>query len=123
MADQRHYPKARKRFGQNFLQDEAVIADIIAAVAPQKDQHLVEIGPGRGALTSSLLEDAGLLDVIELDRDLVPILQNQFKDAPNLHIHQADALEFDFSVLPRDDEKLRVIGNLPYNITTPLLFH
>ncbi|MDX1749163.1 MAG: 16S rRNA (adenine(1518)-N(6)/adenine(1519)-N(6))-dimethyltransferase RsmA [Methylophaga sp.] len=123
MTDQRHYPKARKRFGQNFLQDEAVIADIIAAVAPQKDQHLVEIGPGRGALTASLLEDAGLLDVIELDRDLVPILQYQFKDAPNLHIHQADALEFDFSVLPRDDEKLRVIGNLPYNITTPLLFH
>lgn len=123
MTDQRQYPKARKRFGQNFLHDEAVIADIIAAVAPQKDQHLVEIGPGRGALTASLLEDAGLLDVIELDRDLVPILQNQFKDASNLHIHQADALEFDFSVLPRDDEKLRVIGNLPYNITTPLLFH
>ena len=123
MTDQRQYPKARKRFGQNFLHDEAVIADIIAAVAPQKDQHLVEIGPGRGALTASLLEDAGLLDVIELDRDLVPILQNQFKGAANLHIHQADALEFDFSLLPRDGEKLRVIGNLPYNITTPLLFH
>ncbi|MCB2427358.1 16S rRNA (adenine(1518)-N(6)/adenine(1519)-N(6))-dimethyltransferase RsmA [Methylophaga pinxianii] len=123
MSEQRIYPKARKRFGQNFLHDEAVIADIIAAISPQPDQHLVEIGPGRGALTEWLLEDAGRLDVIELDRDLVPILQNQFNAAPNLYIHQADALEFDFKLLQQKDEKLRVIGNLPYNITTPLLFH
>lgn len=123
MNESRPYPKARKRFGQNFLHDEAVIADIIAAISPQKDQHIVEIGPGRGALTGWLLEDAGRLDVIELDRDLVPILERQFSSATNLYIHQADALEFDFSVLPQQDEKLRVIGNLPYNITTPLLFH
>lgn len=117
------YPKARKRFGQNFLHDEAVIADIIAAISPQNPQHLVEIGPGRGALTQSLVQEVGRLDVIELDRDLVPILQKQFSGASNLFIHQADALEFDFSQLPQNDEKLRVIGNLPYNITTPLLFH
>jgi 16S rRNA (adenine1518-N6/adenine1519-N6)-dimethyltransferase len=123
MSEQRTYPKARKRFGQNFLHDEAVIADIIAAISSQNDQHLVEIGPGRGALTTYLLEDAGRLDVIELDRDLVPILENQFKQAANLHIHQADALEFDFKQLQQNNEKLRVIGNLPYNITTPLLFH
>lgn len=123
MSESRSYPKARKRFGQNFLHDEAVIADIIAAISPQKDQHIVEIGPGRGALTASLLEDVGRLDVIELDRDLVPILEKQFRLATNLHIHQADALEFDFSLLPQQAGKLRVIGNLPYNITTPLLFH
>lgn len=123
MSEQRYYPKARKRFGQNFLHDEAVITDIIAAVAPQKDQHLVEIGPGRGALTTLLVADAGRLDVIELDRDLVLLLEKQFSGAANLHIHQADALEFDFKQLQQNDEKLRVIGNLPYNITTPLLFH
>ncbi|MBN47877.1 MULTISPECIES: 16S rRNA (adenine(1518)-N(6)/adenine(1519)-N(6))-dimethyltransferase RsmA [unclassified Methylophaga] len=123
MSEQRSYPKARKRFGQNFLHDEAVITDIIAAISPQKDQHLVEIGPGRGALTAALLADSARLDVIELDRDLVPILKNQFSESTNLYIHQADALEFDFKQLQQNDEKLRVIGNLPYNITTPLLFH
>lgn len=123
MSEQRSYPKARKRFSQNFLHDEAVITDIIAAISPQKDQHLVEIGPGRGALTAALLADSARLDVIELDRDLVPILKNQFSESTNLYIHQADALEFDFKQLQQNDEKLRVIGNLPYNITTPLLFH
>ena len=123
MSEQRSYPKARKRFGQNFLHDEAVITDIIAAISPQKDQHLVEIGPGRGALTAALLADSARLDVIELDRDLVPILKNQFSESTNLYIHQADALEFDFKQLQQNDKKLRVIGNLPYNITTPLLFH
>lgn len=123
MTEQRLYPKARKRFGQNFLHDEGVIADIIAAVSPQNNQHLVEIGPGRGALTEILVAEAGRLDVIELDRDLVPLLEKQFSHASNLHIHQGDALAFDFSNLPQHDEKMRVIGNLPYNITTPLLFH
>lgn len=117
------YPQARKRFGQNFLHDGSVIDGIISAVHPLPDQHIVEIGPGRGALTAPLIESGALLDVIELDRDLIPILAAQFEQKPQFHIHQADALKFDYRQLIRDQEKLRVIGNLPYNITTPLLFH
>ena len=115
--------KARKRFGQNFLQDDMVIADIIAAIDPKEDQHIVEIGPGHGALTALLLREAGQLDVIEIDRDLVPKLKSKFKDFQQLVVHEADALAFDFTSLTKKSEKLRVIGNLPYNITTPLLFH
>lgn len=114
--------QARKRFGQNFLQDELIIADIIAAISPESDQHLVEIGPGRAALTRYLVEQCARLDVIELDRDLVPLLQQQFSDYLQLTIHEADALAFDYQTLFQD-RKMRVIGNLPYNITTPLLFH
>lgn len=117
------YPQARKRFGQNFLQDDAVIDAIIAAISPAPDQHIVEIGPGRGALTAELLASGARLDVIELDRDLAPLLLQQFNDAPNLTLHNADALQFDYLPLADDGKKLRVIGNLPYNITTPLLFH
>lgn len=115
--------KARKRFGQNFLQDEMVIADIVAAIDPQADQHLVEIGPGHGAITQLLVQTCQRLDIIEVDRDLVPLLQNKLGSYPQLHIHEADALAFDYVSLVTDQEKLRVIGNLPYNITTPLLFH
>jgi len=120
MAQQR--VRARKRFGQNFLQDELVISDIITAIGPESDQHIVEIGPGRAALTQHLVESCGRLDVIELDRDLVPLLEKQFANKPQFFIHAADALSFDYSTL-YDGEPLRVIGNLPYNITTPLLFH
>ena len=119
----KQYPKARKRFGQNFLHDQSVIDDIIAAIDPKKEEHLVEIGPGRAALTAPLLATSGQLDVIELDRDLVPLLQTQFSNNTNLTIHQADALSFDYRTLVTTEEKLRVVGNLPYNITTPLLFH
>jgi len=115
--------RARKRFGQNFLQDDMVIADIVAAIDPQLDQHLVEIGPGHGAITQFLVQACQRLDIIELDRDLVPLLKNKLAQYPQLHIHQADALAFDYAKLPIAQEKLRVIGNLPYNITTPLLFH
>jgi len=115
--------KARKRFGQNFLQDDMVIADIIAAIDPKQDQHIVEIGPGHGALTELLLRNAGQLDVIEIDRDLVPKLKSKFEQFQQLTVHEADALAFDFASLAKDSEQLRVIGNLPYNITTPLLFH
>lgn len=118
-----HYPPARKRFGQNFLHDDAIIDAIIDAISAQPDQHLVEIGPGRGALTAPLAQSNALLDVIELDRDLVPLLASQFATSTKVHIHQADALKFDYRTLAKPDEKLRVIGNLPYNITTPLLFH
>lgn len=117
------YPRARKRFGQNFLHDESIIEAIVEAISPGTDQHLVEIGPGRGALTQPLLERCGQLDVIELDRDLVPLLQNKLSAYPHLAIHEADALKFDYCQLVKSGEKLRVIGNLPYNITTPLLFH
>ena len=123
MGKSKLYPTAKKRFGQNFLQDEHVIADIIAAIDPQVGQHMVEIGPGRGALTLPLLEASERLDVIELDHDLVPLLKQKFIGQEKISIHQADALSFDYSSLIEHGEKLRVIGNLPYNITTPLLFH
>lgn len=115
--------KARKRFGQNFLQDQHVIDDIVAAIDPQPGEHMVEIGPGQAALTLPLLERCDQLDVIELDRDLVPLLEAKLAAFPHLTIHQADALSYDYSLLVKQGEKLRVIGNLPYNITTPLLFH
>lgn len=117
------YPQARKRFGQNFLHDDSVIDGIISAINASREQHIVEIGPGRGALTAPLIASGALLDVVELDRDLIPILTAQFSQNPQFHIHQADALKFDYRTLRRANEKLRVIGNLPYNITTPLLFH
>lgn len=117
------YPQARKRFGQNFLHDDSVIDAIISAINVNREQHIVEIGPGRGALTAPLIASGALLDVVELDRDLIPILTAQFSQNPQFHIHQADALKFDYRALSRAYEKLRVIGNLPYNITTPLLFH
>lgn len=121
---QSHYPRARKRFGQNFLQDEAIIEAIVEAISPEPSQHLVEIGPGRAALTEPLLSRCGFLDVIELDRDLVPLLRQQLvRYADKLAIHEADALRFDYRSLQQNSESMRVIGNLPYNITTPLLFH
>jgi 16S rRNA (adenine1518-N6/adenine1519-N6)-dimethyltransferase len=112
----------RKRFGQNFLRDKHVIQRIISAIAPQANQHLVEIGSGEGALTFPLLAHCQLLDVVELDRDLVAWLQTHQQRHPNLQIHNADALKFDFHSL-RGEHKLRLVGNLPYNISTPLLFH
>jgi len=117
------YPKARKRFGQNFLTDQSVIDDIVAAIDPHPGQHIVEIGPGRAAITLPLLQNSDQLDVIELDRDLVPLLKAKLADFSHLTIHEADALSFDYRSLIKKDENLRIIGNLPYNITTPLLFH
>ncbi|MBK1693753.1 16S rRNA (adenine(1518)-N(6)/adenine(1519)-N(6))-dimethyltransferase [Chromatium weissei] len=116
-----HQP--RKRFGQNFLHDSSVIARIHAAIAAQPDERLVEIGPGRGAITAGLLAAAGALDVIELDRDLIEPLRQQFGNNAALRIHNRDALQFDLHTLIHTGERLRVIGNLPYNISTPLLFH
>jgi 16S rRNA (adenine1518-N6/adenine1519-N6)-dimethyltransferase len=121
MTNTTHTP--RKRFGQNFLHDYSVIANIIASLQIKPSEHWVEIGPGQGALTTPLLDKDITLDVVELDRDLVRLLKDKFKDKKNLTIHSADALKFDFSALVKQDEKLRVIGNLPYNISTPLLFH
>lgn len=115
--------RARKRFGQNFLHDPSVIQRIVAAIAPQPDQHLVEIGPGQGALTVPLLDAAGSLDVVELDRDLIAPLHQLAAGHGELRIHHADALKFDFRALAQEGAPLRVVGNLPYNISTPLLFH
>jgi 16S rRNA (adenine1518-N6/adenine1519-N6)-dimethyltransferase len=117
----RHQP--RKRFGQNFLHDPDVIGRIVDAIDPRADQHLVEIGPGQGALTESLVAAGCRLDAIELDRDLVPNLKQRFGARPNFQVHEADALRFDFSSLAAPGETLRVVGNLPYNISTPLIFH
>ncbi|HQT25943.1 MAG TPA: 16S rRNA (adenine(1518)-N(6)/adenine(1519)-N(6))-dimethyltransferase RsmA [Burkholderiales bacterium] len=111
--------KPRKRFGQNFLKDPGVIARIVDAIRPSKDDRIVEIGPGLGALTAPLLRVLDRLDVIEIDRDIVETLSRRFSPE-KLVIHQADALKFDFSSLGSD---LRIVGNLPYNISTPLLFH
>ena len=119
----KHIP--RKRFGQNFLTDQLVISSIINAIAPQADDHMVEIGPGQGAMTALLLQALNALHVVEIDRDLVVLLEKKFKSA-NLIMHAADALQFDFGSLinaTQPDRKLRVVGNLPYNISTPLLFH
>jgi 16S rRNA (adenine1518-N6/adenine1519-N6)-dimethyltransferase len=121
--------KARKRFGQNFLVDAGVIRQIVRAIHPQTDQHLVEIGPGQGAITTDLVATGCQLDLIELDRDLVPLLEQRFAgqllgvDAPRLRIHSGDALDFDYGALATQGEPLRVVGNLPYNISTPLIFH
>ncbi len=117
----KHIP--RKRFGQNFLTDDTVLRDIIRLIDPQPDDAMVEIGPGLGAMTKRLLPALQALHVVELDRDLVARLEKSF-DPARLHIHAGDALQFDFSSLPRaPGQKLRIVGNLPYNISSPLLFH
>ena len=115
MPSSSHVP--RKRFGQHFLHEKKVLARLLDALAPSAEDFIVEIGPGEGALTRPLLERVGKLEAIELDRDLAAGLQ---KDLPNLTVHCADALEFDFARFPAG---MRLVGNLPYNISTPLLFH
>jgi 16S rRNA (adenine1518-N6/adenine1519-N6)-dimethyltransferase len=114
--------RPRKRFGQNFLESQTVIDRIVASIAPARADRVVEIGPGMGALTAPLLERVDRLDVVELDRDLVATLAERLDHPPGLTIHAADALSFDFRPLA-DDGPIRVVGNLPYNISTPLLFH
>ena len=114
--------RPRKRFGQNFLHDPVIIDKIIQAIRPQPSDVLVEIGPGQGAITHPLLRAAGRLTVVELDRDLVEPLKENAAGLGELIVHNADALSFNFCDLD-GKERLRVIGNLPYNISTPLLFH
>ncbi len=115
--------RARKRFGQHFLTDPYVVAGIVAAISPQRDDHLVEIGPGLGVLTESLLPCVNAMDAIELDRDIIPKLKERCRDRGQLHIYEADALKFDFTTLAENGRPLRIVGNLPYNISTPLMFH
>lgn len=114
---------ARKRFGQHFLQDKQVIQRIVDAIMPLPEQHLVEIGPGQGALTLPVLKKTTHLDVVELDRDLIPQLKLRCAGKGELNVYQADALDFDFSQLVKEAQPMRMIGNLPYNISTPLIFH
>jgi 16S rRNA (adenine1518-N6/adenine1519-N6)-dimethyltransferase len=112
---------ARKRFGQHFLHDPGVIARIVGAIDPRPEQRLVEIGPGLGAITLPLLARVPELHAIEIDRDAIRHLRSVTHDSPSLHLHEADVLDFDLATLD-DGRGLRVVGNLPYNISTPLLF-
>lgn len=112
----------RKRFGQNFLRDATVIQRIAMAINPDTEDHLVEIGPGEGVLTAALLPYCRRLEAIEIDRDLAAPLEQRFAREPRFRLHRADALKFDFRALAAG-EPLRIVGNLPYNISTPLLFH
>ncbi len=114
---------AKRRFGQNFLHDPQVIERILRCIDPRPDQALVEIGPGLGALTQPLLARCGRLTVIEIDRDVIPHLRAACGEHPGLQIVQADALRVDYHSLTTPGVALRVVGNLPYNISTPLLFH
>ncbi len=115
-----HIP--RKRFGQNFLRDAAVVQRIVMAVNPGPGDHLVEIGPGEGVMTAAFLQHGVLLDAVEIDRDLAARLRERFAGQPRFRLHQADALRFAFATLASGN-RLRIVGNLPYNISTPLLFH
>lgn len=114
---------ARKRFGQNFLTDDSIISRIVGAISPDNDHVMVEIGPGLGAITEPVAMSIDKLSVVELDRDLVKRLQNHPTLKDKLDIHQGDALQFDFSTLQQAGKKMKVFGNLPYNISTPLMFH
>jgi len=114
---------ARKRFGQNFLTDNHVLSNIIDAIGPQRGQAMVEIGPGLAAMTALLLKQLDHMHVVELDRDLVARLEKAYP-RERLTVHSGDALKFDFGAIPvQEGQKLRVVGNLPYNISSPLLFH
>jgi len=115
--------QAKKRFGQNFLHNDAIISRIVDAINPEPGENLIEIGPGLGALTEPVVERAGNLSVVELDRDLAERLRHHPFLAKHLTIHEIDALKFDFASLAKEEQPLRIFGNLPYNISTPLIFH
>ncbi|MGH8441334.1 MAG: 16S rRNA (adenine(1518)-N(6)/adenine(1519)-N(6))-dimethyltransferase RsmA [Nevskiaceae bacterium] len=122
MAEPAPAHRARKRFGQHFLHEPGVIARIVRAIAPKPGDVLIEIGPGLGALSAPLLEAAGALTAIELDRDVIPHLREACGNSPALEVVQADALRVDYTAVAQG-RRLRLAGNLPYNISTPLLFH
>ncbi len=115
--------RPRKRFGQNFLHDPGIIQRIVDTINPQVGDNLVEIGPGQGAITLPLLAVLKHLQVVELDRDLIEPLAKQCNSVGDVIIHITDALKFDFSTIASQDQPLRIVGNLPYNISTPILFH
>ena len=115
--------RARKRWGQNFLVSQSVIAKILRAVNAEENQHIVEIGPGLGALTGPLVQSGAYLTAIELDRNLAARIAERFGSTPTFQLLCRDALKVDFSGIYGADKKLRIMGNLPYNISTPLIFH
>lgn len=115
--------RPRKRFGQHFLHDRSVVDRIVRAIGPRPGETVVEIGPGEGALTDALLARSQSLHVVELDRDLAARLRARYEGDPRVRVHQGDALDFDFRELAPSGHALRVVGNLPYNVSTPLLFH
>jgi len=115
--------QARKRFGQNFLHDQNIIQKIVQSIHPQGSDHIVEIGPGQGALTRHLLQTCAKLDAVELDRDLAAYLQQTLGKDSRFALQQGDVLKFDFSTLSDTPRSLRIVGNLPYNISTPCMFH
>ena len=121
MALERRPALARKRFGQHYLVDDLVIEQIIALIAPHDDDGIVEIGPGRGALTRALVASGARVETIEIDRELHSALQRDFAEVENLRIHLADALKFEFDLLAASKPAWKVVGNLPYNISSPLL--
>ncbi len=116
-----HQP--RKRFGQHFLTDPSIINELVMLIDAKPEDHLVEIGPGLGALTEHLIGTSERYEAVELDRDLMTPLNQKFSHFKQWHLHSGDALNFDFSALAQPQKLLRVVGNLPYNISTPLLFH
>ncbi len=115
-------PFAKKRFGQNFLIDPNILRKIIRTVDPKTDDIIVEIGSGKGALTDLLIESGAVIHAIEIDNDLIPELERKFSLKSNFHLHHADALKFDLPSLKPANQKIRIVGNVPYNITSPLLF-
>jgi len=117
------FHKPRKRFGQNFLHDARIIQRIVSSIAPKENEPLLEIGPGQGALTEVLLPHKPTLTAVELDRDLAAMLRIKFANHPHFTLREGDALQLDLSDLHVTPGKLRVVGNLPYNISTPLMFH
>jgi len=121
--------KHKKQFGQNFLNNGRIIAQIVASIRPRPDNHMVEIGPGEAALTAPLIEIVKRLDIIEIDNDLIGPLKIKFATKPAFHLHHTDALKFDYASLlsttelSESEHELRIVGNLPYNISSPLMFH
>ncbi len=112
----------KKRFGQHFLHDQSVLDAMTAAIAPQKSDIMLEIGPGEGALTTRLIDEVGSFTVVEIDNDLIPTLNKRFSDRPHFKIIHQDALTVNYGASISTSEQLRVVGNLPYNISTPLIF-
>ncbi|MGM0541647.1 MAG: 16S rRNA (adenine(1518)-N(6)/adenine(1519)-N(6))-dimethyltransferase RsmA [Pseudomonadota bacterium] len=116
--------KHKKQFGQNFLNNGRIIDQIVAAIRPMPEDHIVEIGPGEAALTTPLIDRVKKLDIIEIDNDLIGPLKIKFATKPAFNLHHTDALKFDYStLLSESEESIRIVGNLPYNISSPLMFH
>ncbi len=123
MTNKNFSHRARKRFGQNFLTDSSILEKIVKAISPKPSEKIIEIGPGQGALTELLLTSNAELHAIEIDRDLAAFLHDKYAKLSHFHLHENDVLKVDFSSLLSPDQPARIIGNLPYNISTPLIFH